>query len=1542
MVTRWAEKSRKTRGSITDTMTPVSMLTEEGRASIRKPSEGSLADSDVASGDAARVEDSREGAGYPAGIQDLAQGSARIEDSEEGTIEPAGIEDSGPDDPARIEDLGANDSVKIKEDTGESGSDAARSKHSEEAAVDPGKSIEDSKEGATPTVGVVCASGGAGMSNDVGVGERTNREIIPYTEDISEGDLSTIGDTDGRECALDSDAGMDAENQEERTNRRDVSREGDQEASFSIPTTDEAPAVSQSNVTVDSSNTNKFRILTGETTPTEVSQMTGVVGNVSEPTAGLGEATSTREETETNNLEGPAKESNLEGLAEESSLEGPTEESNLEGPAEESNLEGLAEESDLKGPTEESNLEGPVEESDLKGPAKEGNLEGPTEESNLKGPTEESNWKGPAEEKSNLEGPTEESNLKGPAEESNLEGPAEESDLKGPAEESNLEGPAEESNLEGPAEESNLKGPAEESDLKGPAEESNLEGPAEESNLEGPAEESNLKGPAEESDLKGPAEESNLEGPAEESNLEGPAEESNLKGPAEESNLKGPAEESDLKGPAGESNLEGPAEESNLESPTPMEATLSDDYHQGSTVAAAPSATSANMEEATCMLTTDSPQRLEQITGLPVEDLQNVSTSLELSSVICSDSSDPRSAENTEVSQPADLAENQEPVGHTDVPVPPESSSSPPVDVEPAPKERCPMESGAAEAITRPEDSTAAALLDGEVHLETTFEMELHQFTEDSGADKTTTIDDVDKDEFASVETDDSMEVDDVAVKVDQTREVGPPNFVDAAQEAVPLSAVHLEGQGVVGKDARCSVEDLSSAATYSGDGSTRLVSFSMSDLPTKEKEEDASSLQDFTGIKASQACEDIRGCHVPSESEESDSMPVQDGYSTVDDGSPIHLDNLSAPKPLPDLYSDSSSMSSDQGSSSNLMRKLFMAKRKESTLKFSHDDFEGSASDSSQSVGSPSDSLGPNPFPQSFFDKDWHKGDKQRTLFPLSKSSTLDSAMKEDDRSSTGSLGLARHEPVATHCPSDGVVGTVATSDTVNTYIEECRRLAVGNDDVDMALCTVRPDQQTEETSKQISDEMVPDASETIVGLKNEVCANLRAKEVEVQSLQKDLSDNDDNDRANSMAITAAELEKSLDSDIPTDAGAGSEEKDYLPPDTSSNVEMEVGTADSSEKELPDAKSAQVPEESSENSENKFSEHNKDGLDFRTSEGSVLSPDVPADGSANEAVLCDTKLVGRAEDVSQAIGQLEESMPDDEERSEREKIGEANLLDASSLGVDCEAMEVDDEQLQLREGTVTLEEEGVFLEREEAEDASGSGSIAGEKKDSELSQEQTEGEVSRRTPSEVTGGEEESLFPEADRGQVKGDCSAVCNTEMPVDQSEQGRNVSTEESEHPVESFQDASRQFLDERSKTAQDLVVPGSVDLGVDAVSGGDSTNVQPTTDLIGYECVDSEEGTTGSSTGADEEWEGGGEKKGPASPEISEECKELQKQVEETARQLLAKWSSLKEVFRIPKKAAKPVLEYGHVDSYIGQIVVDRRGWRGAMWQSTFIG
>ena len=47
------------------------------------------------------------------------------------------------------------------------------------------------------------------------------------------------------------------------------------------------------------------------------------------------------------------------------------------------------------------------------------------------------------------------------------------------------------------------------------------------------------------------------------------------------------------------------------------------------------------------------------------------------------------------------------------------------------------------------------------------------------------------------------------------------------------------------------------------------------------------------------------------------------------------------------------------------------------------------------------------------------------------------------------------------------------------------------------------------------------------------------------------------------------------------------------------------------------------------------------------------------------------------------------------------------------------------------------------------------------------------------------------------------------------------------------------------------------------------------------------------------------------KGDVAVVMSEECKVLQLQVEETARKLLAKWEGLKEVFRIPKKATQQV-------------------------------
>ncbi len=69
----------------------------------------------------------------------------------------------------------------------------------------------------------------------------------------------------------------------------------------------------------------------------------------------------------------------------------------------------------------------------------------------------------------------------------------------------------------------------------------------------------------------------------------------------------------------------------------------------------------------------------------------------------------------------------------------------------------------------------------------------------------------------------------------------------------------------------------------------------------------------------------------------------------------------------------------------------------------------------------------------------------------------------------------------------------------------------------------------------------------------------------------------------------------------------------------------------------------------------------------------------------------------------------------------------------------------------------------------------------------------------------------------------------------------------------------------------------------------------------------ECGNESEAGTGSSTEGEGEI---GDRKGSIE-ELSEECQALQEQVKEAARELLVKWAGLKEIFRIPKKASKPV-------------------------------
>jgi len=761
------------------------------------------------------------------------------------------------------------------------------------------------------------------------------------------------------------------------------------------------------------------------------------------------------------------------------------------------------------------------------------------------------------------------------------------------------------------------------------------------------------------------------------------------------------------------------------------------------------------------------------------------------------------------------------------------------------------------------------------------------------------------------------------------------------------------EGQGVR-KDTDGSGEDVLSEAKKTEDVAPELVGFSVPDVLTEEEEKDVPPSHKFAGIKFSQACEDITSsqktsggeldnrkvdtsrCRVPSESEESDSMLVQDGDSTVDESSPNHLGNLPFPKHLPDLNSDSSSLSSEPGSSSNLMHKIFMAKMKDnsrlhpssaagSNLKFSQDDFEGSASDSSQSIGSPSETLGPSPFVSHIRggNKDYPGGDKQHIHFPLSKSSTFDSPVKEDDWSSTRSLGLARHEPVATHCPLDDV-DAVDFSNTLKTDFEKSGRLARDEESMDVTLCAIDPSQHTRENSVLLSNERIPDKPEGVPGLKEDDHDKLRITEgeIETRNLQKELS-GDDRDEADSPVLTVADMAReNQDEDTLTEADGGDNNEDLLPPRTSSD-EMEIGTVDISGNELPDAKNVQVPEESVENVEKESLECNEGSLDFRTCDNTTESPEVATDKTSMEEVFGDTEMMGqKSVDISQpAIRKLEETVSN-KKSSEHESVDEANLLNPSSFEVDCDATEVDDKRLQSSEETKTVmaveEDEG--FERVEAEDTSGNGG-GSEKRDSEQEQEQMEVEVPGHASSEVMRGEEETgntnkqLLLDAGTSPVKVDCSSTSdapNGEAPMDQSVARNVAKIEESELSAGSIPDLAGESFSERTQAAKDLVIP---DLEGGALPE-DSMKAQPTTDLMcRYEGVDSEEGTTGSSTGADEEWEGegAGERKGVVSPEMSEECIVLQRQVEDTARQLLVKWSNLKEVFRIPKKASKPVLE-----------------------------
>jgi len=211
---------------------------------------------------------------------------------------------------------------------------------------------------------------------------------------------------------------------------------------------------------------------------------------------------------------------------------------------------------------------------------------------------------------------------------------------------------------------------------------------------------------------------------------------------------------------------------------TPEDAERSN-YQPESNISATPTATSADEAETT--LTVDSSLRTAELTS----DLQPIS----------SDSCDPRSVENTEVSQPADSTDYQQLSSHTEEPILLERTSFPPKSLEQAPEKQCPMESGATEARDHAKDPPSAALLAGEVHVEKTFEMEVHQLTEDTGAEKTGSIEDEAKVELDGVETEGDMEVD-VAVEMDATREVSPSDCVDALQEAVPSPAVDLQGQG--------------------------------------------------------------------------------------------------------------------------------------------------------------------------------------------------------------------------------------------------------------------------------------------------------------------------------------------------------------------------------------------------------------------------------------------------------------------------------------------------------------------------------------------------------------------------------------------------------------------------------------------------------------------------------------------------------------------------------------------------------------------------